>query len=384
MPLNDPGRKTLLLSTVLALVLTQGCRDQGIRSYTTPKEDGDSVQEARATQDRAAEPAPSAPSWTAPTDWKSQPASGLRLASYTVSDSQGETADISVVNFGGTGGDELANINRWRGQLKLGPIAQDDLAAAIEVISTGAGDFSMADLQAEQPEAGKPLSRIVGAWLRRGRKVWFFKMMGPADLVGAQKKAFEGFLRSVAFASSEHGGSPEAAVNTNDLPKSMGSAPDLTNLPAPGTLPGGAALKSAEGSSLKWTAPATWTVKPATSMRKGSYALGQAGEVDLSVTAFPGDVGGPIANVNRWLGQVGLAPIQESDLPQYTSHIEANGLVFFLADTGSKNPSQPKRIFAAVVAWQGNSWFFKLSGPAEQVGAAKPEFIEFLRSVRAP
>jgi hypothetical protein len=95
-------------------------------------------------------------------------------------------------------------------------------------------------------------------------------------------------------------------------------------------------------------------------------------------------VGGPIANVNRWLGQVGLPPIEEAALPQYTSHMEANGLVFFIADTGSKEPSNPQRILAAVVFWQGNSWFFKMTGPTELVAQERPGFLEFLHTVHTP
>src|SRR3954468_24443237 len=64
------------------------------------------------------------------------------------------------------------------------------------------------------------------------------------------------------------------------------------------------------GDSLVWTAPAHWTVKPATAMRKGSYAIkGDGGEADLSITAFPGETGGLLANLNRWRGQVSLPPL---------------------------------------------------------------------------
>jgi len=62
----------------------------------------------------------------------------------------------------------------------------------------------------------------------------------------------------------------------------------------------------------------------------------------------------------------------------------ANGLEFFIADTGAKDPTHPQRIVAGVVFWQGNSWFFKMTGPAGQVGREKPGFLEFLQTVHAP
>ncbi len=374
---------TAVLAATLLLV---GCRQGEVRTYRTAKEPSDLFIVPRAAKPadvQAVEPA--AAEWQVPANWSPQKATGMRLASFAFTDPTGAVADISVITFGGSGGDELANINRWRGQLSLAPIGAGDLPTQVEALSAQAGDFSVTDLVAEKAEQGKPLSRILGAWLRRGGKVWFFKAMGPKDVVGSQKDAFLTFLKSVRFAEAA---APEsrgtAGANTNDLPKANSAGPDLSSLPTGSTLPGGAELKAASGSSLRWTAPGDWTIKAAGSMRKGSYSFGPGGVGDVSITAFPGDVGGPLANVNRWLGQVGLSSIEEGDLSQYTSHMEANGLEFFLADTGSKDALHPQRIMAAVVFWQGNSWFFKMTGPTELVAGAKPAFLEFLRSVKAP
>ncbi len=72
-------------------------------------------------------------------------------------------------------------------------------------------------------------------------------------------------------------------------------------------------------------------------MRKGSYALG--GGAEVAITAFPGDVGGVLANVNRWRGQAGLAPVDDAGLGQATSALDANGLHFTLVDAeGGANP----------------------------------------------
>ena len=330
-------------------------------------------------------PVSAKPEWQVPADWKSQQASGMRYASYAASDPSGGTVDISVVNFGGTGGDELANVNRWRGQVKLPPIGADELPDQVGKLTTDAGDFSMVDLSSPSSDAATPAIRLLGAWLQREGKVWFFKAMGPTALVGAQKDNFLAFLKSVKFSvPSAPIGGVAVASNTNDLPKVTPAGPDLSNLPSSPALSAGATLKAASGTILLWHAPSAWTVKAAGSMRKGSYAVGPGGALDLSITAFPGDVGGPLANFNRWLGQVGLPPIDEAGLPQYTSHMEANGLVFFLADTGAKDPSHEQRIMAAVVFWQGNSWFFKLMGPTDLVAKEKAEFTEFLGTVHAP
>ena len=45
-------------------------------------------------------------------------------------------------------------------------------------------------------------ARILATIVTRGNQVWFFKLMGPADVVGNQKAAFEEFLKSVRFRKS--------------------------------------------------------------------------------------------------------------------------------------------------------------------------------------
>ena len=135
-----------------------------------------------------------------------------------------------------------------------------------------------------------------------------------------------------------------------------------------------------EGPSLVWRAPPGWVAKATSAMRKGSYAVGAA---ELAITVFPGDVGGVLANVNRWRGQAGLAAVDAARLDEVTSKLEANGLRFVITDAAGTGPGTP-RILAALVPWQGRTWFFKLSGPADAVAAAKPSFLNFLQSVAAP
>ena len=132
--------------------------------------------------------------------------------------------------------------------------------------------------------------------------------------------------------------------------------------------------------SLVWQAPADWQNKPGNAMRKGSYAAGGA---EVAITAFPGDVGGVLANVNRWRGQVGLDPLDDAGLAQATQSIDSNGLHFVVADAGPASKGG-QRILAALLPWQGSTWFFKLSGPDDAVEQAKPAFLAFLRTVRAP
>ena len=59
-----------------------------------------------------------------------------------------------------------------------------------------------ADLTGPESAGG---SRILAVMVPRGDMTWFFKMRGPADLVGREKAAFEAFIGSVRFAGEEGG-----------------------------------------------------------------------------------------------------------------------------------------------------------------------------------
>ena len=259
MPRPSPTLRpsTCLVVAGIACALS-GCGDRSITSYRIPKEPDVAVAPA-------AEPATPADAagihWTAPAGWKAQPASGMRQGSFLVSDASGASADVSVVSFPGTGGDDLANINRWRNQLGLPPVSQDELAGQLQGLASGAGQFVVADMAGVGSD--KNPARILGAWLRLPGHVWFFKMMGPSGLVAAQRDAFVAFLQSVSFAAGPAEGpvlaqDEGAQANTNDLPKRgigeiapaapAGAAPTMDSVP----------VQAESGASLLWTAPSDW------------------------------------------------------------------------------------------------------------------------------
>jgi hypothetical protein len=144
------------------------------------------------------------------------------------------------------------------------------------------------------------------------------------------------------------------------------------------------AVPTATGESLSWNAPEHWKTKPASAMRKGSYAVpGENGaEADFSITAFPGDVGGELANVNRWRGQLELSPLKETDLPEATTRLEQNGLNFVVVEFANYRLAKPQRIIGALVPFDGATWFFKLMGPEMLVAREKPTFFAFLQTVK--
>lgn len=144
------------------------------------------------------------------------------------------------------------------------------------------------------------------------------------------------------------------------------------------------AVETATGDSLTWTGAAHWTAKPATAMRRGSFAIAGADNTtaELTITAFPGDVGGELANLNRWRGQLQLPPISADELAGSIERFEHNSLSFAVVDLVAPPGADPKRILGASVPFAGSTWFFKLMGPPALVENEKAAFRALLDSVK--
>jgi hypothetical protein len=110
----------------------------------------------------------------------------------------GQRADVSVSPFAGNAGGLLANINRWRDQIGLSAVDESQLRQQVRAIEVAGAPARLIELVAPE-SAGPNRQAILGVILERGEQTWFFKMAGPADLVGRQSSAFESFVRSVQF-----------------------------------------------------------------------------------------------------------------------------------------------------------------------------------------
>jgi hypothetical protein len=125
----------------------------------------------------------------------------------------------------------------------------------------------------------------------------------------------------------------------------------------------------------QWKVPAGWTEAPAMSMRVATFKMTGA---EVAVSAFPGDVGGPLANINRWRAQLGLGEIRQGDVAGISSPIAAGDSEGTLVsiDAGAK------RMLVVTIPHAGNSWFFKMTGDAPVVETQKEAFLGFVKSVK--
>ncbi|MBA4120410.1 MAG: hypothetical protein C0513_06900 [Isosphaera sp.] len=108
-------------------------------------------------------------------------------------------------------------------------------------------------------------------------------------------------------------GCEREGVRTRDVAKGVERVPAAPE-PAPG--PDQSAEPVAADRAWPWTVPQGWTEDPTPrQMRLATYlAPDPAGPVEVAVTRFAGRVGGELANINRWRGQMGLAPLGEGEL----------------------------------------------------------------------
>jgi hypothetical protein len=371
-----PGMQIRFPLVAALAVVWVGCRKDEVRVYEAPKDAPAPAMAAAsptpgtaapAARDGASADRPSVP-WTVPAGWEERPnASGMRVASYGVTTADGRSVDISVVALGEQAGTELDNVNRWRQQLKLEAATPEQLATMGDMVPIGKTSARLYDLASTTPILdGKYKARTLAAMLGQGRMTVFFKAYGEDALVQEQKP------KVLAWLASVQAGGGEAEANPPARPTVPGGTPPPSAAAA--TTPGGG------GELPAWEVPAGWKAGGPRPMRLASFEIpGGATPGDVSISALSSGGGGLLANVNRWRGQVGLGPVDETQLTAESQAVQLaggqKGTVVDLA--GAKS-----RILGAIVPVGDRVWFFKLTGDNALVGREKANFVKFVESAR--
>ncbi len=147
-----------------------------------------------------------------------------------------------------------------------------------------------------------------------------------------------------------------------------------------GSLPAGAG--EAAPRDVRWTVPAGWTEQPGAGMRVATLAIAAAGgKAEMSVIALPGTAGGTLANVNRWRGQMGLGEIGDAEFAKSSSRVASPaGEVVVVEFAGAAGKGS---LFGGLLTAKGRTWFFKATGPAAVLAAARPDLLAFMKGLRA-
>lgn len=136
----------------------------------------------------------------------------------------------------------------------------------------------------------------------------------------------------------------------------------------------------AEDKNVTYQVPVHWVAQPLDRVRKGLWkAHTAAGDVEISLTAFPGDVGGHLANVNRWLSQIGLPAIDSAGLEKLSTTIVVDNYesrYVVLSDSNALD----KAILAVIIPMKECCYFIKAMGPVQSVLEEKANFEVFVKS----
>ena len=196
--LRSVARFTPVLA--VACFALAACNNEKIAVYRIPKENNQvSLQ---AGSGNLAPPPPTNPAtWTKPEGWSEKPLSEMRLGSFEVGGSNGQSADISVTAFPGDAGGLDSNINRWREQVHQPELESEQLAQTWQEETVDGAPTIIVDLQS--PDGAEKAGGILGAVLRTADRTWFVKMSGPPELLKAEKDNFLHFVRSFRFPATE-------------------------------------------------------------------------------------------------------------------------------------------------------------------------------------
>ena len=129
---------------------------------------------------------------------------------------------------------------------------------------------------------------------------------------------------------------------------------------------------------ISYEVPTGWVALTPSGIRKVNLKVdSNDGSAEVTVLTFPGDVGGTLANINRWREQVGLNPATSESMDEFSEPLTiANHPALYVRLEGAE-----KSILGAILPFHGNTWFFKMLGDTPVVLANDKAMREFLGSI---
>lgn len=187
------------LAAAPLLLLALGCGSQEVTRARVPKAAGapapaPTMGMSMGTGDVPMPPTPTgaeALAWTLPKGWTETRPGGMRVATLVPPVSG---VDISVTALPGPAGGELANVNRWRGQIGLEPVDDAGLARLRTAVKAPAGALSVYDFTSDGATATR---MVVALFTAKTGSTWFIKMTGEAKAVGQVRPDFLRLLETL-------------------------------------------------------------------------------------------------------------------------------------------------------------------------------------------
>ena len=266
------------------------------------------------------------PKWELPEGWAVGPKKTSMFAPKATLVIDADSNTQLTISSLGPNQDLLANANRWRGQLGLEPLTQDQIEK--EFAKGDGDDFYLFD--------------AVGT--------------GSGQMAGGKRAPFANapFLER----------SRQQATGSSDSPN-----------PSPGP--------TAE-SGLKYDSPAGWSETQSSGMVPSTRFTKKADSDPakptlITLTKMSAAVNNWSANVERWAGQAGQE-INDDELTAATEELTIDGQPSQLIELIDGNPEMA--IVAVMTVAGDNAWFFKLVGDKESVTKEQPAFRKLLESIK--
>ena len=365
-------RRDAALTAAIGL-LAAGCHRDDVKTYYVPKD-----TDATPAMAQAGAPATEQPTlqWKAPPGWQEKPAEGGKL-DFGVGEEGVHQSDFSIQTFPSDSMPVVDMVNISRQAMGLPALDEAGFSKIAEQVEVGADKGTLLDY-------GNDSKRVMVTILPRNGFTWYFKLAGEPAQLGSQKPAMLEFLKSVSFAAGGrlvsqgmHFGANASRVSTEP---SMPPATSPMSVPITAPMTASDASPASAGKPT-WNLPSGWRETAPGDMLLAKFELGGAdGKAEVTVSSFPGEVGGLLANVNRWRGQVQLAPVAQDELAKSVTALDVMGGSATLVDAAG--PSS--RLLGVIWPRGGQTWFFKLSGDPKVAAQEKEAFIKFVQSVRFP
>lgn len=277
------------------------------------------------------------PEWELPDGWKVAGQKPMRFATLVVGPKK-PPIELAISSLS-AGQDLLLNVNRWRGQLGLDPTTEDDLKDGLTTIDAGDQKLTLFDA------TGKMSGGMMGA--------------------------------SAPFAPFAQGGGRSA--------QSGGRSTQSGGRPNQGGGPSNAAKLAATSSKIEFTAPEGWQPgKPSPFLKARFSRMDGDQSAQISVSSLPAAANKWLPNVKRWVGQVGLDSLDETELAELTEAITVDGEEGKLVRLVPEEEGLEKATIAVMVKKDSNAWFFKLTGDRDMVKDSDQVLVDFLKTVTLP
>lgn len=129
-----------------------------------------------------------------------------------------------------------------------------------------------------------------------------------------------------------------------------------------------------------WIVPEGWRESPDNPpMRLMTFVTaGQSQDVTIAITRFPGDVGGTLANVNRWRGQIQLPPVDEAELESLLTRFGQPGFDGYLVHLRGADSNLIAAGVHETVA--DRTWFVRATTSDADAERIQAEILAFVKS----